>query len=226
MKTKYLIHLLLLALMVPWAATAQSLQNNTPNNNSRAFYFEDFENVSGSSNPAFPAGDMTILWMYTMKTGSSNDYWPKVCSHSSGNYQIPTNSSLSLGDRSLYMASSSSSQVGDTYAIWNGSGCLITNISFNSWREADKGTLYLGYMTDPNDVSTFHLLQTLTPPVYTSANASSALFIFDGLPIPFGAYLAFWHQADESTVRSAYLDNVRIKYISLKYHIANYASDT
>ena len=61
MKTKYLIHLLLLALMVPWAATAQSLQNNTPNSNSRAFYFEDFENVSGSSNPAFPAGDMPIL---------------------------------------------------------------------------------------------------------------------------------------------------------------------
>ena len=27
-------------------------------------------------------------------------------------------------------------------------------------------------------------------------------------------------------MRSAYLDNVRIKYISLKYHIANYASDT
>jgi hypothetical protein len=127
------------------------------------------------------------------------------------------------------MASCSSSEVGDTYAIWTGYDCLITSVSFNSWRETNNGTLYLGYMTDPNDLSTFHSLQALTPPVYTSANVNNATFAytFNNNEIPYGAYLVFcWQQTNESNVRSVYLDNVSINYILPRNHIANIASNT
>ena len=229
MRTRFLPLLLLLAALMPRAAMAQTPQDNTPNNTTRSLYFEDFEDVPAYTDPALSAGDLPMVWYYTTKTGTSYRYWPKVCSHSCGNYQIPTNGTLSLGDRSLYMASCSSSEVGDTYAIWTGYDCLITSVSFNSWRETNNGTLYLGYMTDPIDLSTFHSLQALTPPVYTSANANNATFAytFNNNEIPYGAYLVFcWQQTNESNVRSVYLDNVSINYILPRNHIANIASNT
>ena len=222
---KQLLIFLLLTVLVPWAAMAQTPQDNTTNV-TRTIEFEDFESIPGYSDPELSAGNMPMVWQYTTKTGSSYYYWPKVCSHSSGNFQIPTSNTLSLGDRSFYLASNNS-DVGDTYAIWDGEDCLVTSISLNAWRGANKGTLYLGYVIDHNDVATFHSLQTLNPPVYTSATANNATFTFNNLTIPYGASPTFlWRQNSESTVRSAYLDNVSITYRVPQKHIANNASNT
>ncbi len=87
-------------------------------------------------------------------------------------------------------------------------------VSFNAWWEnASSGTLLFGYMTNPNDASTFTSIGTATPSYYYGGSSYTGRNEFT-IPaaMPSGAYLAFrWDYYNSSkNYYTVVIDNVCI----------------
>ena len=220
MKNKHLLLLLLLAVLAPWAAMAQTYN-----------ICEDFENVNVPQPDRItdpPSGWDLYCPNYDPYLA---DYIPGVCS--SGSDYIftrwPSNSQLLavLGSNILFLPAGLEIDAGTvTYAIMP-EYHKVSTITFNAWKEnALYGTLELGYITSgDSNCSTYHKLQTVNLVSYQNATPNNASFSYNvSLPAATGYRLVFkWTQTNQDWY-GAYIDNICVTVP--KFHIANTASDT
>ena len=153
--------------------------------NSNSVYTENFDSYTSLSNGAappnvFPDDPLPQCWQFINRSN------PNVY----GSYPLAyiTTSSFYAANGNCLLFSSSG--VKDLYAILpqfegNISGYQLTFTYRNEGTDNNDGTLYVGYMTNPNDTTTF--VQTLECPKRAALTTKAAFF----LQAPQGSYIAF-----------------------------------
>ena len=172
-------------------------------------YEQDFDSYTtgvstGTSAPAgFPNVTMPVCWSFLNNSSSSSSY-PQMFLTSSSTYAVSGNC--------LFFKSSSTTPA---YAILPELNEALQNmqISFTYRNEStgsSNGTLYLGYMTDPSDASTFVSVYTC-PQTTTKTNVE---FNFNNVPAEVTtAYIAFRYSGGTSNNYYASIDNVFVGLI-------------
>ena len=209
MKRKSLFFLLLLAQL----ALAANAQDNTMTSNGNANrtneqvpYTENFDSYtgvgSGTDAPAtYPNDPLPSNWQFLNRCNDLSIYSPYPQAF------ITENEDYAVEGNCLFFKSHPATPI---YAILpefaeDISGCQLQFTYRNAGTSNYDGTLYVGYMTDPDDASTF--VQTLACPKTVTLTPMAAYFI----GAPHGSYMAFKYIG--STIQNAYLsiDNVLVE---------------
>ena len=147
-------------------------------------YSEDFDSYTGVSSGSYPHDTYPFdplpdCWRFLTRPEESYDN-PQVFISSNSSY-------ANSWDNCLFFRSSATTPI---YAVLpefeeNISGYQLTFVYRQEGTSESNGTLYVGYMTDPDDTSTF--VQTLACPKTTAFTTTTAYFI----DAPQGSYMAF-----------------------------------
>ena len=159
--------------------------------------FDDYTAVStGTSAPTgYPNVDLPHCWQFLNLSESSSTY-PQAFLSSSTTYAVSGNC--------LFFKSSSTTPL---YAILPDfvqdiSEYQLTFTYRNEGTSSSNGTLYVGYMTDPSDASTF--VQTLVCEKTTTLTTKTAYFA----NAPQGSFMAFKYEGGTSNNYYLSIDNV------------------
>ena len=171
--------------------------------NSNSVYTENFDSYTSHTNNAsspydYPNDPLPQCWQFINRSDGSYPAYPKAFLTS--NYAVSGNCLLL-----------NSSGVKDLYAILpqfegNISGYQLTFTYRNYGTTDDDGTLYVGYMTNPNDTTTF--VQTLECPKRAALTTKAAFF----LQAPLGSYIAFKY-GDGAYNYDLYIDDVVVSVL-------------
>ena len=171
--------------------------------NDNSVYTENFDSYTSHTNNAsspntYPNDPLPQCWQFINRSDGSYPPYPKAFLTS--NYAVSGNCLLL-----------NSSGVKDLYAILpqfegNISGYQLTFTYRNEGTTDDNGTLYVGYMTNPNDTTTF--VQTLECPKRAALTTKAAFF----LQAPQGSYIAFKY-GDGAYDYDLYIDDVVVSVV-------------
>ncbi|MBR0178429.1 MAG: fibronectin type III domain-containing protein, partial [Bacteroidales bacterium] len=171
--------------------------------NSNSVYTENFDSYTSHTNNAsspntYPNDPLPQCWQFINRSDGSYPPYPKAFLTS--NYAVSGNCLLL-----------NSSGVKDLYAILpefegNISGYQLTFTYRNYGTTDDDGTLYVGYMTNPNDTTTF--VQTLECSKRAALTTKAAFF----LQAPQGSYIAFKY-GDGGYDYDLYIDDVVVSIV-------------
>ncbi len=160
---------------------------------------ENFNGYTGSTSASVPAGypddQLPTCWQFLNRAASSNSY-PQVF--------ISSNSGYAVSGNCLFFKSSSTTPL---YAILpelagNISALQLTFTYRNEGTGSSNGTLYVGYLTDPADASTFVSVHTCEQT--TTLTEQEVLFA----DAPAGSYIAFKYQGGTSNNYYLSIDDV------------------
>ena len=160
---------------------------------------ENFNGYTGSTSASVPAGypddQLPTCWQFLNRAASSNSY-PQVFISSTSGYAVSGNC--------LFFKSSSTTPL---YAILpelaeNISVLQLTFTYRNEGTGSSNGTLYVGYLTDPADASTFVSVDTCEQT--TTLTEQEVLFA----DAPAGSYIAFKYQGGTSNNYYLSIDDV------------------
>ena len=162
---------------------------------------ENFDSYSGASSTSAPDGypddELPICWQFLNRSANTSTY-PQAFISSSSAYAVSGNC--------LFFKSSSTTPL---YAILpefveDIAGLQLTFTYRNEGTSESNGTLHIGYMTDPNDVSTF--ISVLECPRISSL--TEKVVLFDNAPS--GSYIAFKYQGGTASNYYLSIDNVSV----------------
>ncbi len=166
---------------------------------------EDFNSYSASTTnqdtpSSYPNDVMPDCWTFLNRSESSNNY-PQVFLSSSSFYAVSGNC--------LFFKSSSSTPI---YAVLPefGTGIAGLELSFTYCNEGtgtSNGTLYIGYMTDPNDASTFNTENAVACAQNTNKTPMEVLFP----NAPANSYFAFKYQGGNGNNYYLAIDDITVK---------------
>ena len=160
---------------------------------------ENFNGYTGSTSASVPAGypddQLPTCWQFLNRAASSSSY-PQVFISSYSGYAVSGNC--------LFFKSSSTTPL---YAILpelaeNISALQLTFTYRNEGTGSYHGTLYVGYLTDPADASTFVSVHTCEQT--TTLTEQEVLFA----DAPAGSYIAFKYQGGSSNNYYLSIDDV------------------
>ena len=170
-------------------------------------YFEGFENwTGGSSNREVEPVCWTmekIAYTYSDGGGSGTTYYPYISS-----------TYANSGSKSFYFTLSSAVTYAkqDFYAALPLMADTIQELQMQFYVKASAGKkLYVGVMSDPNDVSTFDTVQVCQ---LTSGDFTEFIVRFDTYTGK-GEYIAFLQPLDKLTASDwFYIDDIKVDYLS------------
>ena len=170
-------------------------------------YFEGFENwTGGSSNREVEPVCWTmekIAYTYSGGGGSETTYYPYISS-----------TYANSGSKSFYFTLSSAATYAkqDFYAALPLMADTIQELQMQFYVKASAGKkLYVGVMSDPNDVSTFDTVQVCQ---LTSGDFTEFIVRFDTYAGK-GEYIAFLQPLDKLTASDwFYIDDIKVDYLS------------
>ena len=160
---------------------------------------ENFNGYTGSTSTSVPAGypddQLPTCWQFLNRAASSSNY-PQAFISSASGYVVSGNC--------LFFKSSSTTPL---YAILpelagNISALQLTFTYRNEGTGSSNGTLYVGYLTDPADASTFVSVHTCEQT--TTLTEQEVLFA----DAPAGSYIAFKYQGGTSNNYYLSIDDV------------------
>ena len=158
--------------------------------------FNDYTGVTSTTPPtSYPNDELPHCWQFLNRSENSNTYPMAFISSFSG-YPVDGNC--------LFFRSSNTTPL---YAILPEfaqaiSGYQLTFTYRNEGTTANNGTLYVGYMTDPADASTF--VQTLACEKTTDRTTKTAYFA----NAPQGSFMAFKYEGGANNNYYLSIDNV------------------
>ena len=166
---------------------------------------EDFNSYSTTASSttapsSYPNDVMPDCWTFLNRSESSSSY-PQVFLSSYSDYAVSGNC--------LFFKSSYTTPL---YAVLPEFGTDIAGLELsftyrNEGTGTSNGTLYVGYMTDPNDASTFNTENAVTCAQTTSKTPMNVV-----LPnAPAGSYFAFKYQGGSSNNYYLAIDNITVK---------------
>ena len=171
--------------------------------NSNSVYTENFDSYTSHTNNAsspntYPNDPLPQCWQFINRSDGSYPPYPKAF----------LTSNCAVSGNCLLL---NSSGVKDLYAILpqfegNISGYQLTFTYRNYGTTDGDGTLYVGYMTNPNDTTTF--VQTLECPKRAALTTKAAFF----LQAPQGSYIAFKY-GDGAYDYDLYIDDVVVSIV-------------
>ena len=165
-------------------------------------YSENFDSYSGSSSTtapsAYPNDELPQCWSFLNRAETSSTY-PQAFITSSSDYRVSGNC--------LFFKSSSSTPI---YAVLPPFEENITALQLkftyrNEGTGGSNGTLYVGYMTDPSDASTFTSLLTCTK---TTTLTEKEVLFDEAMD---GSYIAFMYEGISSNNYYLSIDNVIVR---------------
>ena len=165
---------------------------------------ENFDAYTGSTNSSapddYPNDELPICWQFLNRSNNSNTY-PLVF--------ISSNSGYPVSGNCLFFRSSSSTPL---YAVLPAFEKKIADLQLtftyrNEGILTTHGTLYVGYMTDPADATTFTTV--LTCEKTTALTEMDVLFP----DAPVGSYIAFKYQGYLQNNSYMSIDNVKVDVI-------------
>ena len=156
-------------------------------------------------------------------SGSGNmiDCWKTLTNYTSTIYPYTSNSQHATGNYSVYFYGSSSSY-----------SCLVSprldnaiamnnlQIAFKAYKTTDDYSINVGIMSDPNDITTFELLGTVSPGVSSEwqiVDVNTANYTGNG------HYVAFLCPIGATSYM--YIDDINIDVIPACEHVANLTAD-
>ena len=160
---------------------------------------EDFNGYTGSTSASVPAGypddQLPTCWQFLNRATTTSIY-PQVF--------ISSNSGYAVSGNCLFFKSSSTTPL---YAILpefaeNISALQLTFTYRNEGTGSSNGTLYVGYLTDPADASTFVSVHTCEQT--TTLTEQEVLFA----DAPAGSYIAFKYEGGSSNNYYLSIDDV------------------
>ncbi len=160
---------------------------------------ENFNGYTGSTSASVPAGypddQLPTCWQFLNRATTTNIY-PQVF--------ISSNSGYAVSGNCLFFKSSSTTPL---YAILpefaeNISALQLTFTYRNEGTGSSNGTLYVGYLTDPADASTFVSVHTCEQT--TTLTEQEVLFA----DAPAGSYIAFKYEGGSSNNYYLSIDDV------------------
>ena len=165
---------------------------------------EDFNAYTGSTSSTVPTGypndEMPNCWQFLNRSNNSSTY-PQVF--------ISSNSGYPVSGKCLFFKSSSSTPL---YAVLPAFEEEIANLQLtftyrNEGTSASNGTLFVGYMTNPADATTF--TEVLI------CEKTNTLTVMDVLfpEAPAGSYIAFMYEGGSSNNYYMSIDNVKVDVI-------------
>ena len=172
-------------------------------------YTENFDNyTSNATSSSAPAGypathTMPLCWSFLNMSSSTSTY-PQMF--------LTSYSSYAVSGKCLFFKSSSTTPA---YAILpqftNNIQSLQINYTYrNEGTTASNGTLYLGYMTDPTDASTFVAVQTCS----RTTTKTNKEYMFSAAGVTGNNYyIAFRYTGGSSNNYYAAIDNVEVSVI-------------
>ena len=179
---------------------------------------EDFNDYTATSSSATTATDypddvLPDCWTFLNRSESSSSY-PQAFLSSYSSYAVSGNC--------LFFKSSSSTPI---YAVLPEFGTDIAGLELsftyrNEGTGTSNGTLYVSYMTDPNDASTFNTENAVVCAQTTSKTPMEVVFP----NAPAGSYFAFKYQGGSYNNYYLAIDDVAVE--ELVYVIANQIVNT
>ena len=198
-----------LALMVPWAARAQSCTQTIP-------FFEGFETTAAVTGYS-TAGSVPTCWN-AYSPGTSAGYVPHVVS-GTGNYVYRKTGENSL----VFSAANSSTNGARKYLVLPPMNVPLNQLQLSFWmcpESVSYGSITVGYMTS-DDTSTFTVISTY-PCSMAIAHVNNGLQVNTGLDVELelssvpatATRLALrYEHSTSSTVWSCCIDDVALDYI-------------
>ena len=164
--------------------------------------FNDYTSgTSGSGAPSnYPNDELPLCWGF-LNRSQANYTYPMVFLSSYSDYAVSGNC--------LFFKSSSSTPL---YAILpeftnNISDLMLTFTYRNEGTSADNGTLYVSYMTNPADATTFNTADAVACEKTTSKKEMEVFFA----NAPAGSYIAFKYQGGSSNSMYLSIDDVKVE---------------
>ena len=167
-------------------------------------YTENFDSYSGSTSSTTPTGypdvELPICWQFLNRSTTSTTY-PQAFISSANGYPVSGNC--------LFFKSSSTDPL---YAILpeftnNISDLMLTFTYRNESVSASNGTLYVSYMTNPADATTFNTTDAIECTQTTTLTEMEVFFE----NAPAGSYIAFKYQGGSSNNYYLSIDNVSVQ---------------
>ena len=166
---------------------------------------EDFNSYSASTTnqdtpSSYPNDVMPDCWTFLNRSNNSDNY-PQVFLSNYSTYAVSGNC--------LFFKSKSSTPI---YAVLPEFGTDIAGLELsftyrNGGTGTSNGTLYVGYMTDPNDANTFNTENAVTCVQTTSKTPMEVLFP----NAPANSYFAFKYQGGTGNNYYLAIDNITVK---------------
>ena len=167
-------------------------------------YTQNFDNYTGSTSTTAPTGypddELPLCWQFLNRSDNSSTY-PMAF--------ISSNSGYPVSGNCLFFKSSSTTPL---YAILpefttDIADLMLTFTYRNEGVSASNGTLYVSYMTDPTDATTFSTADAITCEQTTTLTEKEVFFA----NAPAGSRIAFKYQGGTSQNYYLSIDNVFVE---------------
>ena len=161
--------------------------------------FNSYNSTASTLTPSdYPYDELPLCWSFLNRSENSSIY-PQVF--------LSSNSTYAVSGNCLFFKSSNSTPI---YAILpeltNDISTLQLTFTYkNEGTGTNNGTLYVGYMTDPTDASTFQVKYTCAQT--TTLTTPDPVYFADA---PAGSYIAFRYTGGTSNNYYLSIDNVEV----------------